>query len=798
MTKIKQKLILIILLVLSFQLTAQERYTISGYVKDKATGEQLLGVNIYEEISGRGAVTNEYGFYSLSLPKGNRKLQITTVGYKPHKVEFLLEKDTIINVSLSNSMVELKEVLISTKQSQVDNPQMSMIDLSVPKLAKIPTIMGEPDVLKVIQLLPGVQSGAEGTSGIYVRGGDADQNLFLLDGVPVYNVSHLFGFFSVFNSGSIKSVKLYKGGFPARYGGRLSSVVDIRMKEGSQQKFKGDVSIGLISSRINLEGPIVKGKTAFLFSARRTYIDVLVNPFIAMSQRKKKDKISGGYYFYDLNAKVNHTFSDRSRLYLSTYLGTDKFYSKSKYEYTYSQPDGKPQTHKSKSDGALDWGNRIAALRWNYLLTNKLFSNTTITYSKYNFNTSFSNSEMNVTKNESSDFSANYFSSIEDVTAKVDFDYAPHPNHHIKFGGGFTSHLFKPGVSTSKMMQGGASKDSDRTHSYSTPKNDVTAYEHYAFLEDEISIGEDLKINAGLHYSGINVQNTFYPSLQPRFSAHYRVKDTWSLKASYAKMTQYVHLLSSSTIDMPTDLWVPVTARLKPPTSHQYALGTSIELPYDLDLTVEGFYKKMNHLIAYKEGASFRETAGTNWDEKVESGKGWSYGVEFLLEKTVGKTTGWLGYTLGKSERQFPTINFGKVFPARYDRRHDISVVVNHKFSERWDIGATWVYSTGNALTLGAYEYPVLNKTSKLIHVTPTDYGGRNSYRMPSYHRMDIGFNNHKKRKYGTRTWSFSIYNAYSRQNPFILIWEQENDKKLLKQISIFPIIPSISYSYKF
>lgn len=815
-------------LLLSHLSFAQNRHTISGYFSDASTGEQLIGVNIYDRLSGLGTSANEYGFYSLTLPEGSCELRVTFIGYSTEAQTFNLKNDTVLNMRLSTEAIEFKEVVISAVQNKVDQSQMSMIDVPIQKMNKLPVILGEPDVLKVIQLLPGVQSGSEGTSGIYVRGGGADQNLFLLDGVPVYNASHMFGFFSVFNPGAVKSVKLYKGGFPAHYGGRLSSVVDIRMKEGSDQQFKGDVSVGLISSRMNIEGPIVKGKSSFLVSARRTYIDLLAQPFITLYNKSQdNDQVTGGYYFYDLNAKINHKFSDRSRLYFSTYLGRDKIYSKATYTYNnstyyYDESGGGEevvtQESEDRADLNLNWGNRIAALRWNYQFNNKLFSNTTLTYSRYNFNTHMAYGEYNLTDKLETSSSFDYFSSIQDYTAKIDFDYSPHPNHAVKMGAGFTAHYFEPGVQVLKIS---SSENPDDNYDNRTPNNEIDAYEHYAYVEDNISVGQRFKANVGLHYSGISVQNQVYTSLQPRASARFKLFDNCSLKMSYAKMNQFVHLLSSSAIDMPTDLWVPVTSKLNPPVSHQFAAGTSLRLPWSLDLTFEGFYKTMDNLIAYKDGASFSGTATTNWDEMVELGRGWAYGTEVLLEKTVGKTTGWLGYTWAKSERQFDGLNFGEVFPAHYDRRHDFSLVLTHAFSDRFDMGLTWVFNTGNAVTLGAYQYPRLpgNYDDSYWYSELKDYGGRNSYRMPNYHRLDLGFNFHKKLDRGSRTWNVSFYNAYNQQNPFMLMWEEDYDNPVqvpvyddqgsllytnteyptvLKQLSVFTIIPSVSYTYKF
>jgi outer membrane cobalamin receptor len=796
--------ILLLSLLISVQLSAQ-KHIISGYITDKKSGERLIGANIYDKNTFLGAISNNYGFYSLSHQDGPVEIIASYVGYEPVAVTFILAGDTVINFGLDISTSEIEAVtVVSTQKSKVESTQMSMVDIPIMKIKSLPVIFGEADVLKVIQLLPGVQSGTEGSTGIYVRGGGPDQNLFLLDGVPVYNVNHLFGFLSVFNPDAIQTVQLYKGGFPARFGERLSSVVDIRMKEGNQKEYHGNFSIGLIASKFSIEGPVIKDKTSFVISARRTYIDILAQPVIRLANAQEDgSKLTAGYYFYDLNGKINHKFSDRSRLYLSAYLGSDETYMRDKDTYDDSYNYGDKMEYKDKF--GMGWGNAIAALRWNYLLTNRLFSNTTLTYSKYIFDITSESKVVNLTRNLTSTDFFRYFSGIEDISARVDFDFYPGSHHSVKFGASYTHHIFKPGVTRFKFDYEEEAFRIDTTFG----DENIFADELVGYAEDNFDVTSWLKVNAGLHYALYHVQNTSYSSLQPRFSMRILAGDNLSFKASYSRMAQFVHLLTTSAISLPTDLWLPVTKKFEPPVSHQVAAGTSIRLPASLDFTFEAFYKTMDNLIEYKEGASFGST-GSGWETKVEKGKGWSYGAEFMIEKTTGNTTGWIGYTLAKTERQFEKLNFGKVFPAKYDRRHDVSIVLTHKFNERMDMGVTWVYGTGTAATLGIMKYPAMNIPGYQGYnyfEEITEYESRNNYRTPAYHRLDIGFSFHKEKKRGMRTWNISVYNAYNRKNPFFIAWDSEYyytetggyfGKPVLKQYSLFPIIPSVSWSFNF
>jgi hypothetical protein len=795
---------LLIFILISISLYSQ-RATVSGYLIDQSSGERLISANVYDTETLKGTTTNSFGFYSITLPKGQKTLTYSFVGFKTIVLPINLVADTSINVGLNLNEAIEEVTVYGEGAKKVQNTEMSVVELPASQVQKIPTILGENDLLKVLQLLPGVKSGTEGTSGIYVRGGGPDQNLFLLDGVPVYNVNHLFGFFSVFNSSAIKTVKLYKGGFPARFGGRLSSVIDISMKEGNMKKFEGEASIGLISSRISLEGPIWKDKTSFIVSARRTYVDVLLQPFLR-AVNTESNNISAGYYFYDLNAKINHIFSSKSRLYLSGYFGEDKFYMKDKYEYQWDSI-----RIESKQHSNIGWGNGTGTLRWNYLISNKLFSNFMATYSNYTFDIWSDNREKNLSENKEDRNYFKYFSGIEDYSAKAEFDYFPVPQHSIKFGTGYTYHTFNPGVN---LFQLSNQENSVMAFDTLIGNQKIYAHEMFGFIEDNFDLTPRIKLNLGVHFLGFSVQNVFYPSVEPRASLRFLVNEKFSLKASYSKMSQNIHLLSSSTISLPTDLWLPTTQRIKPQKSEQYAVGAFLNLPWDLDLSVEGYYKNMDNLIEYKDGASYM-LSGKGWEDQVELGKGWSYGGEILLEKKMGKTTGWIGYTLSWTERQFENLNFGRPFFARYDRRHDISVTITHEFSKKMDAGITWVYGTGNAVTLGKQKFKQEENLNEGTYYGEelTYYEGRNNYRMPAYHRLDVGFNFHKELKFGKRTISVSAYNAYNRMNPFFVQWGRkdlntgkpakgwygsENTQPALIQLSIFPLIPSISYTLKF
>ncbi len=781
---------------------AQKR-TISGYVMDAASKETLIGATVFDRNSGKGCATNNYGFYTLTLDQGGVDLQVSYVGYTQQNKAIDLKENLSINFLLETNTT-LDEVVVEATRATVSarSPQMSVVELPVQQIKSIPTLFGEADVLKAIQLLPGVQNGSEGSAGMYVRGGGPDENLLLLDGVPVYNVNHALGFFSVFNPDALKNVTLYKGSFPAHFGGRLSSVVDIRMKEGDMQKYHGNVSVGLISSKLNVEGPIVKDKLSFNLSFRRTYGDLLIKPtlWIASAISPDMSKLRAGYNFYDLNAKLNWKISDKDRLYLSFYTGDDAI----SFGVRYKDYENDGVQYTNNMGLGWRWGNKVASLRWNHVMSQKLFMDASVNYTQYRHRLTMDMSDERFyeqyNQTVKDEFNMAYKSGINDITAKVDFDYTPLPNHEIRFGGNYTYHMFRPEVQSAKMVEGNQTAI-DTTMSASN----VYAHETALYAEDNMTFGDIFRVNAGVHYSTFTVDGKTYQSVQPRLSASVMLASNLSLKAGYAYMTQYVHLLSNSSLSLPTDLWVPVTKNIVPMNAHQWSLGAFYELPRLFDISLEGYYKTMDNLIEYKDGASFFGSSDT-WENKVCMGRGWAYGVEFLVQRSFGKTTGWIGYTWAHAKRQFDRegmeINGGKVFPAKYDRRHDLSITVQHKFSERFDLSGTWVFSSGNCGTLGTQVYEGL--MDEWGYIPSINALERNNFRMGNYHRLDLSVNFHKQKKHGIRTWNISVYNVYNHKNPFIVYtdygWDEatQTEKKRLMQASLFQIIPSVSYSYKF
>ena len=777
----------LLLMFSSSNLIAQKN-TISGYIEDAKTGERMVGVNVVAKEVSLGTTSNTYGFYSMTLPVSSYILEFSFIGYETFSISVDLSEDAHYNVSLKTQSLELQEIVLTGEESIVKRTQSSVIDVPVQQIKSMPSLLGEVDVLKAIQLLPGVQSGSEGSSGFYVRGGGPDQNLILLDGVPVYNASHLFGFFSVFNADAIKNVRLTKGGFPARFGGRLSSVLEIDMKEGNTKTFEGEGSIGLIASKLTMQGPIVKDKASWIVSARRTYIDALAQPFIMASS----DGGRGGYYFYDLNAKVNYKISDNDRLYWSVYTGDDRFYAA--FSDTY---DGSSDDYRFR----LGWGNLTSSLRWNHLFNEKLFSNTTVTFSEYLFDIKMEEDYTYDTYND--EFEFRYFQGIRDWGLKMDFDYLPNPNHYVKFGMSDTYHTFLPGQMDLRAVQTEYDESIDTSFVFSER---LYSHDAYVYLEDDIKFNDRFKANIGLHASLFKVGDKNYTSLQPRFSARYLIDENWSAKISYAEMQQNIHLLTNSNAGLPTDIWVPSTDLVKPQESSQIAAALTRTLDDGVyEISLEAYYKTMDNLITYKEGSSFMSF--NDWQQTIETeGEGTSYGMELFIQKKKGKTSGWIGYTLSWTNRRFDQINFGDWYSYKYDRRHDISVVLSHEFSEEFDVGVTWVYGTGNAITFPQATYWSHEDASEYNNEIEY-YGERNGTRMDAYHRLDLGANFHKEKKNGIRTWSVGVYNAYNRRNPyFVYLGTQRqnfgmdggSNQNVARQVSLFPFLPSVTYNFKF
>lgn len=797
--------LLIALFLLQNGAQAQHFATLSGFVKEEGSQELLPGVSVYIAGTPYGTVTNSYGFYALRVPVTNDSLQVTfsAVSFISQYFTWVGSTDASRDVALVSATM-LEEVNISASRQRryvSQTPQMSRLEVPIHQVKKIPGFLGEKDVLKVLQLMPGVQKGTEGQAGLYVRGGGPDQNLVILDEAIVYNANHLFGFFSIFNSDALKSVELTKGGFPAQFGGRLSSVLEMNMKEGNKEKLAGEGGIGLISSRLTLEGPIVKGKSSFLISGRRTYVDILAKPLIAREQRGEEVKVNPGYYFYDLNLKLNYDFDRKNKLYVSGYLGQDKFSVKEK-------------GGGERMNAGLDWGNVTATLRWNHLINSKLFMNTSLIFSNFKFGVD------NQLKGEREggverEFSLRYLSKIQDIGIKGDFDYYPHSNHSLRFGYQFTRHQFVP---SALVLQGTLIENP--IEQSTEPENSL---EGGIYIQDNWKIGEKTKLNIGLRGSIFTADSLFYIRPEPRIAIAYQLAEQLSVKASYAGMNQYVHLLSNTGLGLPTDLWVPTTNRVKPQQSRQVAFGLAKDLEKPaLTLTLEGYYKHMDDILNYKEGASFLTFQGdganeVNWENSVTSGKGWSYGAEFLLQRSIGKLSGWIGYTLSWTYWKFPELNGGRIFFPRYDRRHDLSLVGLYELTPNIQLSAVWVYGTGNALTLPVATYDaILHAPTGGMDYFPhpamgnfyrrraTEFGEKNHFRAEPYHRMDISIQFIKKKKRFERTWDISFYNVYNRRNPFfynidsVLEEGSATRKNVLKRYSLFPIIPSVSYGFKF
>ena len=786
---------LLVLLSLAGRVWAQTDplHTLSGYVEDAASGEKLIGAVLYEPSLQKGATTNRYGFFSLTLPAGPLQVVVFHIGYQSDTLATRLDQDVQLTIALQPSPVEMGTVAIEAERLDPiqEQSQMSVVQVPIRQIKNAPVLMGEVDVLKTLQLLPGVQSGAEGMSGLYVRGGSPDQNLLLLDGAPVYNASHLFGFFSVFNANAIKNVQLTKAGFPARYGGRLSSVLEVDMKDGNMKTFAGEGSIGLIASQLTLQGPLRKDRTSFIVSARRTYVDLLIRPFLPSDEK-------GGYHFYDLNAKLNHIFSPDSRVFLSVYGGDDRFWS------DVAEDD---YTGKEAIAANFGWGNITSTLRWNYLFSNQLFGNLTAIYSRYQLSTHIDNRSTITTEGqrETETLRLRYRSGIRDWGLKLDFDYIPNPVHYIRFGGSGTLHTYSPGAAHIKVdLADGPPEDT-------TLAAQITdALEYSLYGEDDVHLTDRLKANVGLHTSGFLVNDQFYTSVQPRVSTRYLLPSDWAVKASYALMRQYIHLLSNSTVGLPTDLWLPATGRVRPQWSRQVGLGLARRFKDQYEFSLEGYYKTMTNLIEYREGASFLVGFGESedWQDKVEIGRGRSYGIELFVQKKRGRTTGWIGYTLSWTKRRFEGLNQGRTFPYRYDRRHDLSLVLTHQLTRSTNFSLTWVYGTGNAVTLPVARYYGYRAHSVGGHeiwiprVVPYEtqlYGDRNSYRMSAFHRLDFGF------KFGDKHgFSLGVYNAYNRKNPYFIYFDDDFNftstdvQRRAKQVSLFPLLPWLNYRFKF
>ena len=820
MHKLLHRRILLIpfIILLPFIGFCQEKFTVSGFIKEEENGEDLIGANVYIKELLQGTTTNQYGFFSITVEAGQYHLVVSYLGYEKLVQEIDLSKNIRLNIPLKTKSITTSEVVVEAERQDknVASTQMGTVKLEIAQIKTLPAFLGEVDILKTIQMLPGVQSAGEGNSGFYVRGGGPDQNLVLLDEAVVYNVSHLFGFFSVFNADAIKNIELIKGGMPANYGGRLASVLDISMKEGNTKKFEVDGGLGLISSRLTVQGPIKKQVSSFIVSGRRTYLDIILDPI--MNSSTKLSAFEGtGYYFYDLTTKVNYRFSEKDRLFLSGYFGRDVF--------KYSQSG-------SGFSVGIPWGNATSSLRWNHLFSDKLFMNTSLIFTDYKFS-------FEITQN---DFEMILFSGVRDFNSKVDFNYFPTVRHNVKFGASHIYHIFTPN-SVSASQGETVFETGDIIKQF--------AHEGALYINDEFDWTDRLKLNLGLRYSIFSHVGPFtryekgeagnttseinyepnelvktYHGPEPRASIRYQLNNSSSLKAAYTHNNQYVHLASLASTTLPTDIWVGASDKVKPQIGNQFNVGYFKNFLSNMyESSIEVYYKTMENLIEYEDGFIPSDNVQDNPDNHFENGQGDSYGAEFFIKKRTGLLTGWVGYTLSKTTRQFDAINYGAPFPARYDRRHDVALVTTYHLDKKqpkqitdslstgkkiarkirnWirskDLvfGGNFVYATGDAITLPISRFMFEGNVVSL-------YGQRNSFRMAPYHRMDLSLTiKGKERRRFESNWNFSIYNVYSRANPYFIYFNTDIDidastiETKAYQVSLFPIMPSITWNFSF
>jgi CarboxypepD_reg-like domain/TonB-dependent Receptor Plug Domain len=769
-------LLLIFTLIFMGYSWSQDKATFSGTIKDGASGEEIIGATIKLKDQAIGTSTNEYGFFSITLPVGKYTFVITSIDYDKTELNIDLSSSVQQDIQLkpTQSSTAIEEVIVSVERpdANVKDPIMGVERLDPKDLAKIPVIFGEKDLIKTMQLLPGVKNAGEGGSGFYVRGGSADQNLILLDEAPVYNASHLLGFFSTFNSDAIKDATLYKGNQPSNYGGRLSSVLDIKMNEGNSKRFNVSGGLGLISSKLNVEGPIVKDKASFLVTGRRTYADV----FLKATEDFKDNKL----YFYDLNAKLNYRINQKNRLFLSGYFGRDKLGLGDIF--------------------GIDWGNTTGTLRWNHIVNDKLFSNTSFIYSKYDYKINISGGDV--------DFSIR--SQIQDLNLKQEFQYFLNTRNKIKFGANVIRHSITPGQVDANSESGINAKRIKPTNTFETA----------LYVSNDWTVNEKLMVNYGLRGSLLTVLGSGdemytynadgsvatteiytkgkvlknYFNLEPRASFSWEYLKGQSIKGAYSRNTQNIHQVSNATSGSPTDVWLSSSMNTKPGISDQVALGWFKNfLDNKLEFNTEVYYKIMQNQLDYRNGAN--EQANEKLEGEILAGDGRAYGIELMLRKKSGKFTGWIGYTLSKTERQIDGINDNNWYLAKQDRTHDVSVVGIYDFNAKWSVSALFVFYTGNAVTFPSGKYQVDGESYFI-------YTERNGYRMPNYHRLDLAVTwNIKNTAKFESSLNLSIYNVYARENAYSITFrtnEDDPNKTEAVQTTLFKLVPAITYNFKF
>lgn len=742
---------------------------LSGYVVESETGRRLVGAHLYLPSLQRGTTTNEHGFYRLALPSDSTKIVVSYLGHETKSRTLTLSSDRRHTFRLPRTTVEAGSLEVVREATLLGTPT-STVELESHRAERTPVLLGETDIRKTLLLFPGVSSGAEGMSRLHVRGGTPDQNLILLDGVVLYNASHLFGFLSSFNPDIVENVRLTKGGIPARYGGRLSSVVEVTTEAGNWKSYDVEGSLGLISSRLSLQGPIRQEGTSFLLSGRRTYFDVLARTF--------RENLNRGYYFYDGHGKINHRFSSRDLVSIGLYKGNDRMYSQ----------EG-AGSNEVRSD--LGWDNLYSTLDWNHAFGGRLFSTATLTYSRYRL-------DLNVRGRQGDAHRLRYRSTIRDGRAQIDFDYSPNPQHDLRMGAELTRRISRPEATyVRRDAPSGGVQDTTLAKSQK-----VRTFETSIYIEDDLRWTGQFRTNIGVRTSSFFVHGSSYVSVQPRLSARYRLKDRWALKGSYSRMYQPIHLLTNSSLGFPSDLWVSSTKRIEPERAHQVTLGLDGSPGKGEYVgSVDVYGKLMQNVLEYREGAAFTVTPDTDWQDRVVSGRGWSYGAEILLRRTRGRVAGWLSYTLSWTRRQFDALNDGKPFPFRYDRRHDFSTTLSYRASDITHLSATWVYASGEAATLPEAQYRIPRSRQSpgpVFYETVQTYGERNADRLRPYHRLDVGVDFRWGKKENVHALKVGVYNVYNRKNTYFLEVDSKLDGTLeANRFTLFPILPYISYRFK-
>jgi len=785
------KELITIFLFISTMMASAQKHTLFGYIRDATTGESLIGASISVNDKAMGTTSNNYGFYSITIPDGKQQIKCSYIGYQTFNKEVELHSETTFNIELEVKDSKLQEFVVTdTKNNMVLNNEMGSQSFSMSAIRQMPAVMGESDLVKSLQLLPGIQATNEGTTNLSVRGGSFDQNLFLLDDAPVYNPSHALGFFSVFNSDAIKSVKVYKASFPAQYGGRLSSIVDIHMKEGNSKELSASGGVGLIASRLTLEGPISKDKASFIISGRYSYAGLTANGAGLLGQRLRIGSLmdfnaNNEINFYDLNAKVNYKVNDKNHLFLSAYTGSDHF-------FYYAIDD----------NSSMDWGNITGTARWNHLFNSKLFANTMLIYSKYDYSY--------ILKDDARHFK--WLANLQEMDVKTDFDYFLNPNNNLKFGISVENHHYFPG----KVEPRDATSI---TKPFTLDKQ--RAVISTAYLNNEQRISDKIGLDYGLRYStffllgestvysyspemekidSVNYSSgelvKFYHSLEPRISLRYQLTENSSVKLSWSKTVQFQHLIGNSSVGLPSDVWIPASTYIKPQWANQIAIGYyRLFAQNQYEFSTEAYYRKLHHVIDYRDNADL--FLNPHVETQVLEGEGQSYGLEFYLEKKVGRMKGWLSYTLSKTDRQIDGINNDLAYPATYDKRHYLSLLLNYKLSSTWSASSIFKYSSGGWATIpeGTFNY---------YGAAFNYYTTRNGYQLPAYHRLDLSFNyqsrKNEHRKWKTE-WNFGIYNVYDRHNIFALFIKQEGHKLYSSKaykMYLYGITPFVTLNFKF